>query len=84
MIEIILWNGILSFCLIVILHQLYVYCIDTLTVPKTRDLVYKPTKRYNDIMSLPQPKAKVEPLNQESMQTELRNFLTQLKTSRES
>jgi hypothetical protein len=77
MIGIILWNSILSIFLIVIMHQLYVYCIDILTVPKTRDLVYKPTKRYNDIMSLPKPN--VEPLQPDSMQTELRNFLNQIK-----
>jgi hypothetical protein len=76
MIGIILWNSILSIFLIVIMHQLYVYCIDTLTVPKTRDLVYKPTKRYNDIMTLPKPK--VDTL-QDSMQTELRDFLNQIK-----
>uniref|UniRef100_A0A6C0JZK3 Uncharacterized protein n=1 Tax=viral metagenome TaxID=1070528 RepID=A0A6C0JZK3_9ZZZZ len=79
MIGIIIWNSILSIFLIVIMHQLYVYGIDTLTVPKTRDLVYKPTKRYNDIMSLPKPNSKVEPLQEDSMQTELRDFLNQIK-----
>lgn len=78
MIGIILWNSILSIFLIVIMHKLYVYGIDTLTVPKTRDLVYKPTKRYNDIMTL-KPNSIVEPLQEDSMQTELRNFLNQIK-----
>lgn len=73
----IVWYSILSIFLIVIMHQLYVYCIDTLTVPKTRDLVYKPTKRYNDIMSLSK-KPKEESL-QDNMQSELRNFLNQIK-----
>lgn len=79
MIGIILWNSILSIFLIMIMHQLYVYIIDTLTVPKTKDMVYKPTKRYNEIMSLPNSKSKTEPLQEDSMQNELRNFLNQIK-----
>jgi len=56
MIGIILWNSILSIFLIVIMHQLYVYCIDTLTVPKTRDLVYK--LRNDTMISCPYQKPK--------------------------
>lgn len=41
---------IISLLLIVLIHYLYSFFIDTLTVPKVRDLIEKPTQRYNQIV----------------------------------
>jgi len=40
----------ISLLLIVLLHYLYTFFKSTLTVPKVRDLVNKPTLRYNEIL----------------------------------
>lgn len=57
---------IISFILICLLHYLYLFFIDTLTVPKIRDLIHKPIERYNEMNPSPPTK---------DMQYELRQFL---------
>jgi len=47
----ILWV-IVSLILIRLVHYLYSYFIDTLTVPKIKDLVIKPTQEYKDIQKI--------------------------------
>ena len=42
---------IISFLLIFLMHHLYMFLMNTLTVPKIKDLVNKPTQQYNDIYS---------------------------------
>ena len=42
---------IISLVLILLVHYLYSFFIDTLTVPKVKDLVNKPIQQYNDILS---------------------------------
>lgn len=42
---------ILSLSLIILLHYLYIYFIDTLTVPKVKDLINKPLEQYNEIIN---------------------------------
>jgi len=42
--------AILSFILIVLIHYLYSFFKTTLTIPKVRDLVNKPTERYNEMI----------------------------------
>ena len=71
---------ILSLVLIILLHYLYSFFIETLTVPKVKDLVNKPIERYNDILSDISKKSndkKQEKSN--DMQTELRDFLSNIK-----
>ena len=43
---------IISLILIMLVHYLYSFFINTLTVPKVRDLINKPTERYNEILSV--------------------------------
>lgn len=63
--------------LIGLLHYLYVFLIDTLTVPKLRDFVNKPAERYSNInVSM----YKDSEQSSDEMQTELRDFLSNIKT----
>ena len=41
---------IISLVLIMLIHYLYSFFKNTLTVPKVKDLVNKPTERYNEIL----------------------------------
>ena len=43
---------IISLSLIALVHYLYTFFKDTLTVPKTRDLVNKPAKRYDEMFGI--------------------------------
>ena len=77
---------IISLVLIMLIHYLYSFFKNTLTVPKVRDLVNKPTERYNEILKTIQtskPKASApsasEPEIKTEMQNELRSFLQDLK-----
>ncbi len=40
---------ILSLIFILIVHNLYIYFINTLTVPKVKDLIDTPNKKYEEI-----------------------------------
>ena len=42
--------AILSLLLIFLIHYLYSFFKSTLTIPKVRDLVNKPTERYNEMI----------------------------------
>ena len=71
---------IISLVLIVLVHYLYSFFIDTLTVPKVRDLINKPTERYNEIFSDTSNKSPDNPIiNKEDMQEELKDFMSKLK-----
>ncbi len=41
---------VLSFVLILIIHNLYLFFQKTLTIPKTKDLVNKPSAKYAEIL----------------------------------
>ena len=43
--EIIKWS-VISFILIVLIHYLFIFFKDNLTIPKTKDLVTKPLEKY--------------------------------------
>ena len=66
------------------MHYLYIYFIDTLTVPKVKDLISQPLEQYQQIVNDEelQNNAKEE-IKQEiddvSMQNELTNFLNNIK-----
>jgi hypothetical protein len=72
---------IIFLLLIGLLHHLYSFLIDTLTVPKLRDFVNNPTERYNDIvMTSSNNEASHQPsISRNEMQNELRDFLSNIK-----
>jgi hypothetical protein len=72
-----------SLLLIVLVHYLYSFFKNTLTIPKMRDLVNKPIERYNEIYTTIQDgKRAVASQNDTSdMQNELKQFLQHLHTS---
>jgi len=47
----IIQSTIISIILIFLVHYLFVFFRDTLTVPKIKDLVNKPNKKYDEILS---------------------------------
>jgi hypothetical protein len=76
---------IISLVLIALLHYLYHFFKNTLTIPKIRDLVVKPNESYNEIMSTIQQNAPIQrntiPYNNiqdNSMKDELKNFLNEI------
>ena len=68
---------IISLALITLVHYIYSFLIDTMTVPKIRDFVNKPNDRYKEIISKSN-KIATEP-QQDEMQNELREFLNNIK-----
>ena len=71
--------------LIGMLHYLYAFLIDTLTVPKLRDFVNKPAERYNSI--IPSTYKHTEQQSSacdDEMQNELRDFLSNIKKENDS
>ena len=68
---------IISLVLIMLIHNLYTFFKTNLTVPKVRDLVTKPTERYNEILGTIQEEKNDSP--KADMQNELQSFLQELK-----
>ena len=69
--------------LIGLLHYLYTFLIDTLTVPKLRDFVNKPAERYNSIIAPVYKQTDTQPSAGDEMQNELRDFLSNIKKERD-
>ena len=59
-----MWNTILgviiSFLIIILVHYLFIFFKDTLTVPKVKDLVHEPLQRYKNIEKLNQSSSNKE------------------------
>ena len=87
---IIKWT-VISLILIALCHNIYIYLKDTFTIPKTRDLIKNPEKRYaemlgrEDVLDLQQPNKEatttsiselIDPETQ--MKSELRTFMETL------
>lgn len=79
---------IISLILIILLHNLYTFLKNTLTFPKVKDLVNRPTQRYNELLSTIKndnadfkPTTKL-PSENEGMKNELKHFLNELKNSK--
>ena len=76
--------GIISFTLIFLIHYLYMFFINTLTIPKIKDLVNKPNEQYRDIFETLQ-KTQTQQLSTptdtdtKQMTEELSSFLNDLK-----
>lgn len=81
--SIIKWT-IISLTLIFLIHHLYMFLLNTLTVPKIKDLVNKPNEQYRDIFATlnnnknNNAKAQIIPTEQ-NMTEELSLFLNDLK-----
>lgn len=77
--------AILSLLLIFLIHYLYSFFKSTLTIPKVRDLVNKPTERYNEMIDTIKYNDTIKykeknNINRDvNMQDELSNFLQDLK-----
>ena len=83
---------IISVILISLSHYIYVYLMNTLTVPKTRDLIKSPNKRYEEMLSkqidetisivpMDTSKSETPQINSESqMEAELTSFIETLKS----
>jgi hypothetical protein len=76
---------IISLTLILLIHHLYTFLINTLTVPKIKDLVNKPNEQYKDIFETMQKKNSSDissaspPATTVDMTDELTSFLNNIK-----
>ena len=86
---------LISFSIIILLHHLYLFFINTLTIPKVKDLINKPIEQYNEINSSSdetthlndesnklnnyENKNENENENENEMQNELKSFLNNIK-----
>jgi hypothetical protein len=69
---------IISLITIFLIHYLFVYFKTTLTVPQVKDLVNKPTKKYEEIFNtLSANKGPEEGETSSNMKDELKRFLEQ-------
>jgi hypothetical protein len=64
---------LISVVFIAVLHYIYIYFKDNLTVPKTKDLVKKPIQQYKKIYS-----SMVEAQNDKNEKSELKNYIQDL------
>ena len=77
--SIIKWT-LISLTLIFLIHHLYMFLLNTLTVPKIKDLVNKPNEQYRDIFAtLNNNKTKAPIITEQNMTEELSLFLNDLK-----
>jgi len=87
----ILWV-IVSLVLIILIHNIYSFFKNTLTVPKVKDLVNRPTQRYNEILSTinnenahnantSNTNSSLTQNETKEMKDELKHFLDELKIS---
>lgn len=70
---------LLSIIFITVVHYIYIYFKDNLTVPKTKDLVKKPIEQYKEIYS-----TMVENKNNVKMKSELKNYIKNLHQKKNS
>ena len=69
----ILQHIILSLTFIVVIHYIYLYYKDILTVPKVKDLVNKPTQQYDEIYKSMNSNEKTD-----NMKEELNSYFKEL------
>ena len=73
----ILWivqQTIISVIFIAVIHYIYLYLKDNLTIPKTKDLVKKPIQQYKKIYN----SIKENNHQQNNMKSELKNYINDL------
>ena len=71
---------IISLVIIFLVHSIYHYFKETLTIPKVKDLVNKPQQQYEVLYNTmrEEPKSQNNSSDNESMKTELKNYLKEL------
>jgi len=74
---------VISLVLIVLVHYIYVFFKDNLTVPKIKDLVNRPTKQYEEMykaLAKPkdEPKSNSQDTTKQNMKDELQSYLHEL------
>ena len=75
---------IISLILIILVHHLYFFLKDTLTVPKVKDLVHQPSKSYreieNTIVNKPDKNDNIKSveIDKTEMKNELKQFFNDL------
>ena len=82
---------IISLILIILVHHLYFFLKDTLTVPKVKDLVYQPSKSYKEIeetlINKPDKNKnnniKPDEIDKTEMKNELKQFFNDLTQNKE-
>lgn len=76
----IIQQTIISVVLIISVHYIYIFFKNNLTIPKTKDLVNKPTEQYKKIYSsLTKSKEDTK-----EMKSELKNYLKTLHSSKKT
>ena len=66
---------ILSVTLIAVIHYIYTFFKNNLTIPQVKDLIHKPQQQYNEIYSKIKTKKQE---NNESMKEELKKYLAEI------
>ena len=83
MIPWIIQSGLISFILIFLIHYLFTFFKENLTVPKVIDLVNKPKEQYEELLRNNNKEAPlisaIKP-DMSSMKNELKNYLKDLKS----
>ena len=74
----IIQQTIISVVLIISVHYIYIFFKNNLTIPKTKDLVNKPTEQYKKIYS----SLKKNKEDTKEMKNELKNYLKTLTSSK--
>lgn len=80
-------NTFLSIIFIVVVHSIYKFFKNNLTIPKTKDLVNKPSVQYEKIkneLNTFKNDDKIKKKNENEMKTELQNYLKELSDSKKN
>ena len=76
----ILQQTIISIVLIISVHYIYIFFKNNLTIPKTKDLVNKPTEQYKQIYN----SIKTNKETSQEMKKELKNYLKTLHSKKKN
>jgi len=76
----IIQQTIISIILIISVHYIYIFFKNNLTIPKTKDLVNKPTEQYKQIYN----SIKTNKETSKEMKTELKNYLKTLHSKKKN
>ena len=66
---------ILSITLIAVIHYIYTFFKNNLTIPQVKDLIHKPQQQYNEMYKKIKTKKKE---NNDSMKDELKKYLAEI------
>tara|TARA_B100001758_G_C18202653_1_gene500666 strand:- start:18 stop:323 length:306 start_codon:yes stop_codon:yes gene_type:complete len=76
----IIQQTIISIILIISVHYIYIFFKNNLTIPKTKDLVNKPTEQYKQIYN----SIKTNKETSQEMKKELKNYLKTLHSKKKN